>query len=281
MRSGRIGKIKRVETRVGGNPTCAPIPKATIPDGLNWDFWLGPTPVADYVFRKNKNGPDDCRHPYQFRWFYAYSGGKMTDWGAHHNDIAQWGLGMDHSGPIAVEAQGTPPSKDPNAYDVHPTFKVPYTYATGAHLICSSDQLPDAVDPKQTTVKEKNGRERRVGHDNGILFVGEGGKWIFVNRGIITASDPKLIKEPLGPDAVRLYVSNNQMGNFFECMRTGKETICPAEVGHRSATVCHIGVIALRTGKKLGWDPVKQQFNDAEANKMLSRPMRAPWKLEV
>jgi hypothetical protein len=111
--------------------------------------------------------------------------------------------------------------------------------------------------------------------------VGEDGKWIFVNRGTIVASDKKLIDEPLPADATKLYVSNNQMGNFFECIHTGKPTVCPAEVGHRSATVCHIGVIALRTGKKLGWDPVKEQFDDAEANKWLSRPMRAPWKLEV
>ncbi len=282
VRNGRIGKVKQVETRVGGNPTCEPIPKVPVPEGLNWDFWLGPAPVADYVERRNdKNQLSNCRCPYEFRWFYSYSGGKMTDWGAHHNDIAQWGLGMDHSGPIAVEAEGAAPSKDPNAYNCHPTFKVHYTYASGAKLICSNDQLPDAVDPKQTTVKSKNGNENKVGHDNGILFVGEDGKWIFVSRGIITASDPKLINEPLGPDAKRLYVSNNQMGNFFECMRTGKETICPAEVGHRSVTVCHIGVIALRTGLKLGWDPVKEQFDNAEANKFLSRPMRAPWKLEV
>jgi len=188
---------------------------------------------------------------------------------------------MDHSGPIAVEAEGAAPSKDPNAYNCHPNFKVTYTYASGAKLLCSSGQLPDAVDSKQTTVKNNKGEERPVKHDNGILFVGEGGKWIFVSRGILTASDPNLIEEPLGPDAKRLYVSNNHMGNFFDCMRTGKETICPAEVGHRSVTVCHIGVIALRTGLKLGWDPVKEQFDNAEANKMLSRPMRAPWKLEV
>jgi predicted dehydrogenase len=282
VRNGRIGKIKQVETRIGANPTCAPIPKVAVPEGLNWDFWQGPAPVADYVERRNdKNQLTDCRCPYQFRWFYQYSGGKMTDWGAHHNDIAQWGLGMDHSGPIAVEAEGAAPSKDPNAYNCHPTFKVTYTYASGAKLLCANDQLPGAVDPKQTVVKNNKGEEHKVNHDNGILFVGEDGKWIFVSRGIITASDPKLINEPLGPDAKRLYVSNNHMGNFFECMRTGKETICPAEVGHRSVTVCHIGVIALRTGKKLGWDPVAEVFNDQEANKMLSRPMRAPWKLEV
>ena len=282
VRNGRIGKVKQVETRIGGNPTCEPIPKVAVPEGLNWDFWLGPAPEADYVERRNKEDKlVNCRHPYEFRWFYSYSGGKMTDWGAHHNDIAQWGLGMDHSGPIAVEAEGAEPSKDPNAYNTHPTFKITYTYATGTKLYCSSSQLEGSADPKQTVHKDKDGHEHTINHDNGILFLGEDGKWIFVNRQGITASDQKLIDEPLPADAKRLYVSNNHMGNFFECMQTGKPTICPAEVGFRSVTVCHIGVIALRTGKKLGWDPVKEVFDDAEANTMLSRPMRAPWKLEV
>ena len=282
VRNGRIGKVKQVETRIGGNPTCEPIPKVAVPEGLNWDFWLGPAPEADYVERKNNDGKlVNCRTPYEFRWFYQYSGGKMTDWGAHHNDIAQWGLGMDDSGPVAVEAEGQEPSKDPNAYNTHPTFKITYTYANGAKLLCASHQRDGSADPKETAVKDKEGKEHSVSHDNGVLFVGEDGKWIFVNRQIITASDPKLIEEPLPADAVRLYVSNNHMANFMECIRTGKPTICPAEVGHRSVTVCHIGVIALRTGKKLGWDPVAEVFNDPEANKMLSRPMRAPWKLEV
>src|SRR5262249_31937839 len=107
-----------------------------------------------------------------------------------------------------------------------------------------------------------------------------------VDRGSINASDgdaksSKLLNEPLGQDAKRLYVSNNHMDNFMECVKTRKPTICTAEIGFRSVTVCHIGVIALRTGKRLKWDPVKQQFDDAAANKMLSRPMREPWKIEA
>jgi predicted dehydrogenase len=280
VRNGRIGKIGRVETRIGANPTSPSLPEVPVPEGLDWDFWLGPTPKVAYIEKKEGNHTFTRCH-YEFRWWYDYSGGKMTDWGAHHNDIAQWGLGMDHSGPIAVMAEGAEPSHDPNRYNCHPTFKVTYTYANGTDLVCAHSQLPDAPDPKFTMRKDRDGKERKEGHDNGILFVGEDGKWIFVSRGIITASDPKLIDEPLPADAKRLYHSDNHMANFLTCMRSRKETICPAEVGHRSVTVCHIGVIALRTGKKLKWDPVKECFDAAEANKWLSREMREPWKLEA
>jgi predicted dehydrogenase len=249
VRNGRLGKIKTVETRIGGieaNKT-GPFSTAPVPKELNWDFWLGQTPKVEYI-------PQRCH--YEFRWWYDYSGGKMTDWGAHHNDIAQWGLGMDDSGPIAVEGTGVANDK-PNCYNVHSSFTVRYKYANGTELVCTS------------------------AGENGIKFIGEDGKWIFVNRGKITASDEKLLKEPLPKDAVKLYVSPNHMGNFLECVRTRKPTICPAEVGHHSVIVCHIGVIALRTGKKLAWDPARERFDDETANKMLSRPMRAPWKLEV
>ncbi len=277
VRNGRIGKVKQVETRVGGNPTCAPIPKVDVPAGLNWDFWLGPAPMADYVERKQGDRMVNCRTPYEFRWFYEYSGGKMTDWGAHHNDIAQWGLGMDGSGPVAVEAEGKEPSKDPNAYNVHPTFKITYTYANGAKLICSNTMLPDAT-RRQHGRQAEGARQRRAvprrRTTNGSSSTAAS----------ITASDKKLIDEPPGKDWVALQdTHNDHMGNFLDAVRKGdpKLCICTPEVGHRSVTVCHLGNIALRSGKKLKWDPVKEEFDDAEANKWLRREMRAPWKLEA
>jgi predicted dehydrogenase len=258
VRNGRIGKVKMVETRIGGiDPAgVGPFKSEAVPEGLDWDFWLGPAQKVDYI-------PQRCH--YEFRWWYDYSGGKMTDWGAHHNDIAQWGLGMDESGPVEVEGLGYVDQR-PNCYNVHTTFLVRYRYANGAELICTSGG--DKV-------------EKDDDHGNGIRFVGEDGPWIFVSRGTIKASDKKLLDEPLPSDATRLYKSNSHMGNFLDCVKTRKPTICPAEVGFRSVTVCHIGVIALRTGKKLKWDPVAERFDDEEANKMLSRPMRAPWKLEA
>ena len=258
VRNGRIGKVKLVETRIGGiDPaTVGPFKKEPVPDGLDWDFWLGPAAKVDYI-------PQRCH--YEFRWWYDYSGGKMTDWGAHHNDIAQWGLGMDDSGPVAVEGLGYADPR-PDCYDVHTTFLVRYRYANGTELICTSGG--DNV-------------EKNDPHGNGVRFVGDDGRWIFVSRGTIKASDQKLLDEPLPANATRLYVSNNHMKNFLECIKSRKPTICPAEVGFRSVTVCHIGVIALRTGKKLKWDPVGERFDDEEANKMLSRPVRGPWKLKA
>jgi predicted dehydrogenase len=279
-RAGRLGKITRVEARIGANPTSPELPSVAPPKELDWDFWLGPTPKVDYMVL-TRGGRTYTRCHYEFRWWYDYSGGKMTDWGAHHLDIAQWGLGMDSSGPVAVEAEGAAPATENNRYNCHPTFKVTYTYANGAKVVCSDTQLRGAIDPKETRVVERGRKERRVTHDNGVLFVGEGGKWVFVCRGMIKASDRKLLDEPLPRGAVRLYESTNHMGNFFDCMRSRRACVCPAEVGHRSVTVCHLGTIALRMGKKLKWDPARERFDDAAANAMLSRPVRAPWKLEA
>jgi predicted dehydrogenase len=265
VRNGRIGKIKTIETRIGDNPRGGPFKTSAVPAGLNWDFWLGQTPRVPYIRER-------CHA--NFRWWYEYSGGKMTDWGAHHNDVAQWALGMDGSGPIAVESEGETPSSDPSSYNCHPHFTVTYTYPGGTKVICKSKG------------------------ENGVRFEGEDGKWIFVSRSLIEASDQdpkptrgrgrkrggpsKILDEKLGAGAVRLYESTNHMRNWLECIRSRKPCTCMAEIGHRSVSVCHIGVISLRLGgKKLKWDPVKERFDDEEANKMLSRPMRGEWKLEA
>jgi len=246
VRNGRIGKVQSIEARIGRNPqkTCKVAP---VPEGLNWDLWLGPTPKVDYI-------PERCH--YEFRWWYDYSGGKMTDWGAHHIDIAQWALGRDGSGPVKIEAEADAPPKDDHSYNCHPRFKVSYTYDDGVVLHAMSDG------------------------ENGILFKGDKGD-IFVSRGTIRASDENLLKEPLPSSATRLEVSNNHMGNFFECLKTRKAPICNVSVGASSVVVCLLGVAALRLGKTLHWDPKAKKFEEPEAQEMVSRPTRAPWKLEV
>jgi predicted dehydrogenase len=250
VRNGRIGKVHTVEARIGANPTGGPFSEVSVPSELDWDFWKGPTADVPYVKER-------CH--YKFRWWYEYSGGKMTDWGAHHNDIAQWGLGMDGSGPVSVTATGVTPSLKPNSYNCHPNFAVTYNYGNGARLVTTSDGA------------------------NGNRFIGENG-WIFVNRELIEASDPKLLSEPLAKNAHRLYVSNDHMDNFLDCIQSRQRCICDVEVGHRSASVCHMGVIALRLGIPLYWNPAEQYFVGPRAEKgnaMLSREMRSPWKLEV
>jgi predicted dehydrogenase len=247
VRNDRIGKIKRVEAHLPGAPSGGPFEVKPIPPDLDWNRWLGPAPYTDYVPQRTHG---------TFRWWFEYSGGMVTDWGAHHNDIAQWGLGMDRSGPVRVESVGTAPPPAPNAYNVFRQFDITYTYPNGVTLLCTNKG------------------------ENGVRFEGEDG-WIFVSRGKIEAGDPKLLEEPLPPNATRLYVSDSHMGNFVDCVRSRQQPICDAEIGHRSVSVCHLGNISLRLGgRKLEWDPEREQFkNDSEADAMLGRIMRRPWSL--
>ena len=251
VRNEKIGKLKTIHTYIGRPPGADHEPIQTPPPELDWNFWLGPAPWADYF-------PGRCH--YQFRWFLDYSGGKMTDWGAHHNDQAQWAMDMDKSGPATIEASGTFFEKGP--YDVPASFEVHYTYANGVDLFCHGDG------------------------PNGIRYEGTDG-WIFVNRSRIEASDPEILKAELGPDAKRVINAGdspdafaNHYDNWIECIKTRQRPICDVEVGHRSASMCHLGNIAILLGRKLTWDPAKEQFvGDAAANAMVSRPRRAPWHL--
>jgi len=262
VRNGRLGKLSQVTTFIGGNPREGPFPVKPIPEGLDYEFWLGPTPKVEY---REKN----CH--YDFRWFYAYSGGKQTDWGAHMNDIAQWALGMDGSGPVAIEAKGEEPSREPGCYDCHPRFELRYHYSSGVPVLCT-DVRGNAPGHPQFKAGE------------GVRFDGVDGKWIFVSRSEVVASDKKLLEEPLPSNKMPLEISTSHGGNFIDCIRSRKQPICNVEVGHRSVSVCHLGNIALRTGLKLQWDPAEEKFigsNSEEANKWLNRPYRSPWKFEA
>ncbi len=246
VRNGRVGKLKRAEAHLPAGPTGGPFPVLPVPSDFDWDMWIGPAPQAEYV-KERTHGT--------FRHWLDYSGGMMTDWGAHHNDIAQWGIGADGSGPIAIEpVRGTRPVGH-NCYNAFNEFEVNYYYPHDVALNTSSKG------------------------ENGVLFEGESG-WIFVSRGVIKASDDRLLSDPLPGSATKLYASNDHHGNFVDCIRSRKPTICPAEVGHRSVSVCHLGNLALRLAdRRLEWDPKTETFkNDPEANAMLSRPARKQYK---
>ncbi|MBL8821633.1 MAG: Gfo/Idh/MocA family oxidoreductase [Planctomycetia bacterium] len=248
VQNGRIGKIKKIDTRIGNPDKGGPFKNQAPPEGLDWNLWLGQTPEVPFCKER-------CH--YQFRWWYAYSGGKMTDWGAHHNDVAQWALGMDNSGPVKVTAvKGEQPGIE-NGYDCHMNFEVIFEYANGVPVHCMA------------------------AGENGVRFEGENG-WIFVSRGDLKASDPKIISEPLGSDAKRLLASPNHMRNFLDNIKSRGRCCADVEIGHRSATVCHLGNIALRygMGKTLHWDPYHEQFQESDANQHVSRQMRAPWQID-
>ena len=297
VRAGRIGKVKKIECRIGDNPESGVIQEAPVPEGLDWDMWLGPTAKVPYRYeqRPNEGNRTVTNCHYEFRWLYQYSGGKMTDWGAHHLDIAQWVLGKDGSGPNGVEVvDATPPKvQGPEGYNTHPRFKVRYTYDTGAEVIAMDGRGTPVkglvrADGKAPTARRKGGKEVELGEvsgdENGVMIFGENGT-VFVGRGMVLASDPKVLSEPLGQDDPKLYPTrhSNHLGNFLDCIKSREKPICNQLVGAGSVIVCHLGVIALQTGKKLTWDPKANTFtgeNAEEGNKRLAREMRAPWKLE-
>jgi len=247
VRNGRIGKITKVEAHLPTGPTGGPFASEAVPDGFAWDMWLGPAPFTEYVKQRTHG---------EFRWWLDYSGGMLTDWGAHHNDIAQWGLGTDRTGPVSVEGFAKGPYIGHNCYNTFPEFDLTLVYENGVPLRVTNQG------------------------ENGVQFEGEAG-WIFVSRGKIAASDQKLIDDPLPSDAIKLYDSGDHTGDFIDCMRSRKQPICDAEIGHRSVSICHLCNICLRLGgDKLTWDPAKEQFKDnPEANAMLSRPARKPWRV--
>jgi predicted dehydrogenase len=260
VRNGRLGKLQHVTTILPAGPRRGPFSPSPVPPELNWDFWQGQTPAVPYVKER-------CHG--SFRYWWEYSGGTMTDWGAHHNDIALWGIGLERSGPVSVEGKALV-RMIPGGFTAASEYRVEFTYANGVTHTCQS-----------TNADNPAGGSTGQGEHHGVKFEGTGG-WIFVTRGNIEASKPELLTTPLASKSIELYVSNNHMGNFFDCIRARKQPICDAEIGHRSVSVCHLGVIAIRLGRKLRWDPDKEQFvSDQEADYWLAREQRKPWTYDI
>ncbi len=257
VRNGRIGLLKQVNVWVPAGLRGGPFKTAPVPAELNWDFWLGQAPRVEYMKER-------CHGT--FRWWWDYSGGPVTDWGAHHNDIARWAIGLD--GPTGVEANIITPAV-PGGYVTPSEFEATLTWANGVRQVVKT--TPDDS-PYGQILKED-------GQRNGIKFEGADG-WIWVNRHEIDASDPAILNTPLPHNAIRLESSSNHMANFFASVRSRKDPVCKVETGHYSATVGHLIVIALRLGRKLQWDPARETFvgdGAGEANAHIARQMRKPY----
>ncbi len=243
--NGRIGKLHTMTVQIPGNnrkcePTWTPEP---VPQGLDYDLWLGPAPWEPYHTQR-------CH--YEFRFLLDYSGGQMTNWGAHYLDIAQWGNQADNTGPVGIKGKGEFPAT--GLFTTATKADIEYTYANGVKLVLTTG----------------GGSTRFEGSEG----------WVFVTRGKLDAEPKSLVTSTIAPDEIHLYNSNDHKQDFLDCIKTRKDPICNAEVGHRSSSVCHLGNIAMLLGRPLKWDPQKEQFiGDDEANRMRQRPARAPWCL--
>jgi predicted dehydrogenase len=276
-RSGRLGKVLTATCCLGKGAAGGPFETSKPPASLNWDSWLGQAPKVDYTKER-------CH--YTFRNWLEYSGGILTDWGAHHVDIAQWGLGLEHTGPTEIEGAGQfseiPEDFDPvaffagkqkiaNGYNVVTEFKVNLVFAAGARIIVQSGLVQDG----QPT-------------DSGVWFRGDKGE-IFVSRSKLRGP---MIDELTGDDQRWLdaeldklhkgMTRNGHMENFFECVKARKEPVSDVWSHHRALTSCHLSNLAMLLKRKLRWDPEKEVFiGDSQADALLSRPRRKGYEIGV
>ena len=264
VRNGRIGKLQHIEvTLPSGNETRGDNfevrEEQPVPEGFDYDTWLGQAPLAPYC-------PARCHG--SFRWNLDYSGGRLTDWGAHLIDLAQWGNDTETTGPVEIEGTGTFPPKDA-LFNTAGEFHIDYKYANGVTM-------------------------KVLSREPGIRFEGTEG-WIGFEgwRAPLQASSEAILESEIGPDEVHLYRPGEVVGradggkggehrNFLDCVKSREPCYAPAEIGHRTVSIAHIGNIAMMLGRKLKWDPAAERFvDDAEANGMLTREQREPWTLRM
>jgi predicted dehydrogenase len=269
VRNGRIGKLHTVKVGLPTDPAGNEEPEMPVPPNLNYDVWLGSTPWVYYT-EKRVHPQHDYSRPGWLRC-EQFGAGMITGWGAHHLDIAHWGMGAELTGPVEIEATAEFPSK--GLWNVHGNFSITAVYADGVTMLVNSD------------------------YPVGVRFEGSEG-WIFVTRagGAVTssdpvaqarqangldASDPKVLTSETGPGGIHLTRSADHHGNWLECIRSRKPPICPVEVGHRSNSACLLGHIAMRLRRKLRWNPAAERFiNDDEANARIARGARDPYGLK-
>lgn len=271
VRSGRIGKLRTIRVGLPTDPSGGRTVEMPVPAQLNYNAWLGSTPMVPYT--------EDRVHPQKGfdrpGWLRCeqFGAGMITGWGSHHLDIAHWAMDTERTGPVAIEGRATFPAPGSGLWDVHGAYDVTLTYASGVKMQVS-DTFP-----------------------NGVRFEGEDG-WIFVSRGAqkVTASDPstpgvelkaldasrpEILADRPGAGEVRLPVSHDHMLNWLEAVRARKDPIAPVDVAHRSCSACLLAHIGMKLQRKLQWDPSREEFvGDDEANRMRSRPERAEYSVE-
>ena len=273
---GRLGKIHRVHAAIGGAPTSPAIPVAEVPAELNWDRWLGPARATDYRQLKAKKGRGNGNCHYEFRWWYEYSGGKLTDWGAHHVDISNWALKLNGQteGPIAIKGTAEHPVEfakgkavQDDRYNTATSFEFKVDYPGGTEMVITS-----------------SGR-------NGVLIEGDKGR-IFVSRRTLDGAPVDNLKDnPLAEDAIsKVYKGLPMEGNersahwatFLHCHREGLEPISDVHSHMEMLNVCHLAGISARLGRDLKWDDSAEQIvGDDQANSMLARPYREGYEIEM
>ena len=258
VRNGRVGKVEKVITACPGGVTSGPPQTADVPEWLDFDMYTGPSPKVPF-------DPKRVHTRYHFHISDYCTSGFLSAWGVHHHDVFHWAMDLDDTGPLEIEGKAVyPPQGD--LCDCALTWEIAYTYAGGLKMVF----VDGAKFPKS---------------NNGVRFEGSEG-WIQMSYGGgVHASDQKrILGSKIGENEIRLHDDGKGDDNatFLKCVKSREETCSPVEPAHRSSSIGFLGEIACRLGRKLRWDPVKERFpDDDEANALLSRPMRAPWKLEV
>jgi predicted dehydrogenase len=275
IKQGRIGKVQKVICDIGGSTDSGHIDEAPVPEGLNWELWLGQAPLVAYRSSreaKTSNGKYPAsRCHYEFRWWYEYSGGKMTDWGAHHVDIASWALGIDETGPLTIEGEAEHPCEFKDGWPVR-------------------DDCYNAAVKFDVTVMCPGGVEMHIVSNskdgNGILFEGTEGRF-HVSRGNMKGKPAEDLKDnPVTEEQLMMLYKGkkpgNHMANFFECVADRSDPISDVYSHHRAMTTCHLANIAIRLGRKITWDAEKEQIvGDAQANSFLAREQRKGYEIDV
>jgi predicted dehydrogenase len=248
--NGRIGELRTVRVGVPSGRSIGPQPVTPVPPELDYERWIGPAPWAPHT-------PKRVESSHSWYWISDYCVGYIAGWGVHHVDSAHQGMGADRTGPVEVEGRGLFPRD--GLYDTAMHWRVELSYPGGVKLI-------------DTDVS----RQRM-----GVTYEGTEGTVYTWRGGRLETDPPGLRSAVLGDDAARVHPSDDHMKNFLDCIRTRAETAAPVEVAHRSTTVCNLAAISMLLGRKLRWDPARERFlGDGEANRLLARAPRAPWRLD-